>query len=135
MGRKIVLQNIQKPSKPNLKEDINWLGDSFGFTNGRDIEKSSNKLLNCILQEISNNGSVTSEKLSYELDFAVQRVNYHLKSLIEAGFLYRDKNKIFLREGSAKAAVEEMRKDANRLFDNLAGMAEEIDLELGLKSR
>lgn len=64
-----------------------------------------------------------------------QKVNYHPRTLIESGFLCREKRLILIRQGSVKAAVEEMRKDANRILDSLSSIAEEIDKNLGLKNR
>ena len=34
-----------------------------------------------------------------------------------------------------KAAVKEMRKDSERIFDELESIAEEIDLRIGIKNR
>lgn len=45
------------------------------------------------------------------------------------------KRLIYLRGGSLKAAVREMRKDSERILDELENIAEEIDLMMGLKNR
>jgi hypothetical protein len=49
--------------------------------------------------------------------------------------IYRRKRLLYLRGGSLKAAVQEMRKDSERIFDELEVMAEEIDRKMGLKNR
>jgi predicted transcriptional regulator len=135
MPQQITLKNLQRPSKIDIKSDIDWLGDSFGFCAGRDTERVTAKILKSVLQEVASRGSTSTEMLSDDLDLSVQRVNYHLRSLIDSGFLFREKRHIFIRQGSVKSAVEEIRRDANRILDSLSIIAEEIDESLGLKSR
>ncbi len=135
MPQQIILRNLQRPKDIDISDDIKWLGNSFGFSAGRDTDRVTAQILQNVLQEIANEGSTSTENIADELDLTVQRVNYHLKSLIEAGFLFREKRLIFVRQGSVKSAVEEMRRDANRIFDNLVQIGEEIDQTLGLKNR
>jgi predicted transcriptional regulator len=141
MNQHIILKNLQKPRKISIEEDIDWIGDSFGFKicldsvfNGENINNNSLIFQNVIIG-IAKNGFISTQNLSDELDLSVQRINYHLRSFIDSGFLYRDKKLIYLREGSVKSAIEEIRKDANRIFDNLSEIAEEIDNALGFKNR
>ena len=135
MAQQIILNNIQKPAKINLKQDIEWLGESFGFSAGRDTERITAMILEKALKEIADNGTTSTEQLSDDLNLEIQRVNYHLRTLIDSGFLYREKRLIYLRQGSVKAAVEEMRRDANRIFDELTKVAGDIDNKLGIKTR
>ncbi|MEM4268221.1 MAG: ArsR family transcriptional regulator [Candidatus Woesearchaeota archaeon] len=135
MSQQIIIKEIQMPREINVYTDIDWLGESLGFFEGRDTKRITAKILQSMLKDISREGYTSSESISNNLDVAVQRVNYHLRSFLEAGFICRQKKQIILRQGSVKAAVEEMRKDANRLFDNLSMIAEEIDKNLGLKNR
>jgi len=135
MAQQIILKNLQKPKEVNVFHDIDWLGESFGFYSGRDTDRITAKLLQSMLKEIAEEEVTSTEKLSEELDIAVQKANYHLKTFIDSGFIYREKRLILIRQGSVKAAVEEMRRDANRIFDNLSLIAEEIDKALGLKNR
>lgn len=135
MSQQIILNNIQKPGKINLKEDITWLGDSFGYTCGRDTERINALILEFTLRNIAKEGYTSTEKISKELNLEVQRVNYHLKTLIESGLLYREKKLIYVRQGSVKCAVEEIKKDANRILDELIIVASDIDNKLGLKNR
>jgi len=135
MAQQIILKDLQKPKEINLNKDIDWLGNSLGFSCGRDTNKITLQILRSVLQEVASEGSTSTEKISDNLDLEVQRVNYHLRTLVDSGFLYREKRLIFIRQGSVKAAVEEIRKDANRIFDGLSIIAEGIDKELGFKNR
>ena len=135
MTRQIILRDLQQPKQVNLDTDIEWLSDSFGSIAGRDTERMVNQILHCVLERVAAQGGVSTENIAGDLHIATQRVNYHIRSLINSGFLYRERKLIFLRQGSVKGAVEEMRRDANRIFDNLTKIAEEIDAALGLKNR
>lgn len=135
MPQQIILKNLQRPKEVNTRRDIEWLGNSFGFCAGRDTKKITTQILQNVLEGVANQGSTSTEFISDQLNLSVQRVNYHLRTLVESGFLYREKRLIFVRQGSVKSAVEEMRKDANRIFDNLSTIAEDIDSALGFKNR
>ena len=131
----IVLRDLPMAKEPDFKKDIEWLCQSLGLIAGRDTERTASKIIQDLLREVSNFGSASSMEIASQLGIAVQRVNYHLRSLANRGFIYRKKKRIYLRQGSVKAAIEEIRKDANRIFDNLSRIAEEIDNSLGLKNR
>jgi len=135
MTQQIILRELQKPQEINIYDDIDWLGESFGFSAGRDTDRITAQILQNLLEDIGKEGSTSTEKISKNMDIEIQRVNYHLRTLFDSGFICREKRLIVLRQGSVKAVVEEMRKDANRMFDNLSAIAEEIDRNLGLKNR
>lgn len=135
MSQQIILVNIEKPVKKDFEEDIHWFCDSFGLSSGRDTENISKKIVIDMIANLSTNEGVTSELLAASLDIKLSRVNHHLRNLIDSGLVYRKKRSLYLRGGSLKAAVCEMRKDSNRIFDELEMMAEELDHEAGLTNR
>jgi len=135
MPQQIILRNLQRPKEIDVADDIEWLGNSFGFSAGRDTERVTAQILQSVLQDIASEGSTSTENIAKDLDLSIQRVNYHLRTLMNAGFLFREKRLIFVRQGSVKSAVEEMRRDANRIFDNLSRIGEEIDETLGFRNR
>ena len=135
MVQEIILRNIEKPHIKRLEEDLIWFCDSFGFSSGRDTENTATKIIFSLLDKLSNEKEISSEVLAGDLDIKVSRVNHHLRNLNDSGLLYRKKRLIFLRGGSLKAAVREMRKDSERIFDELENAAEEIDSIIGIKNR
>jgi predicted transcriptional regulator len=135
MVQEIILRNIEKPHIRDLEEDLIWFCDSFGFSSGRDIENTATKIIFSLLDKLSNDEEVSSEVLAGYLDLKVSRVNHHLRNLNDSGLLYRKKRLIYLRGGSLKAAVREMRKDSERIFNELENAAEEIDSIIGIKNR
>lgn len=135
MIQEIILRNIEKPRSKSLQEDLLWFCDSFGFSSGRDIENTATKIIFSLLDKLSHEEEISSEALAGDLDIKVSRVNHHLRNLNDSGLLYRKKRLIYLRGGSLKAAVMEMRKDSERIFDELENAAEEIDSIVGIKNR
>lgn len=135
MVQQIILRNLEKPRVKSLEEDLLWFCDSFGFSSGRDTESTANRIIFSLLERLSNESESSSEALAEDLDMKISRINHHLRNLNESGLLYRKKRLIYLRGGSLKAAVSEMRKDSERILDDLESIAEEIDLIMGLKNR
>lgn len=135
MVQQILLRNLEKPQIKSLEEDLLWFCDSFGFSSGRDTENTANRIIFSLLEKLSNDEISSSEILAEDLDMKISRINHHLRNLNDSGLLYRKKRLIYLRGGSLKAAVKEMRKDSERILDELENVAEEIDSMMGLKNR
>ena len=135
MVREIILRNIEKPHIKNLEENLLWFCDSFGFSSGRDTENTATRIIFSLLDKLSNDEATSSETLAGDLEIKISRVNHHLRNLNDSGLLYRKKRLIYLRGGSLKATVKEMRKDSERILDELENVAEEIDFMIGIKNR
>jgi len=135
MVKEIIIRNIEKPHIKSLEEDLLWFCDSFGFSSGRDIKNTATRIIFSLLEKLSNDEVTSSEALAEDLNIKISRVNHHLRNLNDSGLLYRKKRLIYLRGGSLKAAVKEMRKDSERIFDELENIAEEIDSTIGIKNR
>lgn len=135
MVQQIILRHLEKPHIKSLEEDLLWLCNSFGFSSGRDTENTSTRIIFSLLDKLSNDEITSSEALAEDLEMKISRINHHLRNLNDSGLLYRKKRLIYLRGGSLKAAVKEMRKDSERIFDELESIAEEIDSRVGIKNR
>lgn len=135
MVKEIIIRNIEKPHIKSLEEDLLWFCDSFGFSSGRDTKNTATRIIFSLLEKLSNDEVTSSEALAEDLNIKISRVNHHLRNLNDSGLLYRKKRLIYLRGGSLKAAVKEMRKDSKRIFDELENIAEEIDSTIGIKNR
>jgi hypothetical protein len=136
MPQQIILINLEKPREKKLEEDIRWFCNSFGLSSGRDTENIATQVVHDLLQQLSEReGRISSDTIAENLDVNLSRVNHHIRNLISAGLIYRQKRALYIRGGSLKAAVQEMRKDSERIFQELEGIAEEIDEQMGLKNR
>jgi predicted transcriptional regulator len=128
--REIVLRSLSKPKGNEINNKIEWLCNSLGFGSSNKIAL---EIFKEFLEEFSNNGPVPTEKIANRLNIASQRVNYHIRDLVDSGLLYREKKKIAVRQGSVKKAIYELRRDIDRFFDEIEKVAEEIDVELRLR--
>lgn len=135
MAKQIILINLEKPREKTLEKDVFWLCDSFGLSSGRDVDNMATRIVMSLLDNISERERISSEMIADSLGVNPSRVNHHLRNLINSGLVYREKRKLYLRGGSLKAAVQEMRKDSQRMFDELEAIAAEIDQEMGIRNR
>lgn len=136
MPQQIILINLEKPREKKLEHDISWLCNSFGLSSGRDTENIATQIVIDLLKQLAmKEERVSSDKIAEDLDVTPSRVNHHVRNLVNTGLLYRDRRALYLRGGSLKAAVREMRKDSDRIFNELEEIAEEIDRQMGLKNR
>jgi predicted transcriptional regulator len=133
--QQIILKTINKPKEKKINNDIEWFCESFGFCSGRDIDRMSTRIINELINKYTREYKISSELIAESLDAPSPRINHHIRNLIDSGFLYREKRILHIRGGSMKSAVEEIRKDANRIFDELEKIASEIDEAVGLKNR
>lgn len=135
MQQKILIRKLEKPKEKDVETDINWVVESFGWSSGRDTEETATRIVESLLKKFADRVAVQTNMIADDLDMSNHRINHHIRNLIDSGVLYRKGREIYLRGGSVKEAVEEMRKDANRIFDEIEEIAEEIDDTLGYPKR
>ena len=119
----------------DLDDDLLWFCNSFGLSSGRDVENTSTRIVMSMLDRICEDEGVTSKMIADALGINLSRVHHHLRSLIDSGLVYRKKRTLCLRGGSLRAAVQEMRRDSDRIFDDLEKFAADIDRNMGIKHR
>ncbi len=129
------LKKINKPKKGDVEKDIDWFCDSLCLSSGRDTEFTSTKIISDILNKISEHEKVFSEEIAKDLGLKQGLVNHHLRNLIDSGIIIRKKKQIFIKGGSLKEAVIEMRRDVLSTFEDIEKMAGEIDNEIGIHNR
>src|SRR3989344_5706299 len=132
MRQRIIIRDLDKPRVEKVEDDIKWICESLGFTSGRDIEDTSFKILNEMLEQFKRNDIVATEEIAKSLRIEAPTVNHHIRNLMETGFVFREKRKIALRGGSISAAIDEMRRDSDKMFERIMEVARKIDEEFGL---
>ncbi|MEM3609676.1 MAG: winged helix-turn-helix domain-containing protein [Candidatus Anstonellales archaeon] len=88
-----------------------------------------------MILDISKNGKTSTKKIAKKLNMPLQKVIYHVRTFIEDGFFYRKKRFLYLRENSLYETVLAVRKDVNRIFDNIERIVMEMDEALKFKNR
>ena len=135
MLRRITLRNLDRPARRSIDEDRDWLVEALSLKNGRDIQQTTNRIFRELLELVANREIVSCEELAHRLNLKQGCVNHHMRQLTEAGLVHRERGRIRLRGGSVKRSIEEMKKDTDRIFDELLRVSEEMDHDLGLSNR
>ena len=132
MRQRIIIMDINKPRVDKPKEEIKWICESLGFRSGRDIEDTSFKILNEMLGQFKKHDNIATEEIAKSLRIESPTVNHHIRNLMESGFVLREKRKVVLRGGSLSHAIEEMKRDSDKMFERIMEVARKIDDEFGL---
>jgi len=131
MGRRIIIRKIEMPQQKSVEEDLRWVCESLGLKSGRDTEETSFKVICELLEQLSEDRLIATENLAKSLNMEPPRINHHIRSLMETGIFQREKRKIALSGGSLTAAIEEMRRESEEMFDRISEVAKRIDEEIG----
>ncbi len=132
MNQRLILQHLPRPGQKGLKEEAYWLCDTLGLSSGRDVEDLSIRIVLQLLEESVRREGIASDHLASILGISTGRTNHHLRNLTRSGVIYRDRKLIHLRGRSMRESVHELRKDAERIFDELEKVASDIDSLMGL---
>ena len=132
MYQRLILQSLPRPVRKDLHEEAYWLCDTLGLSSGRDIEDLSIRIVLRLLEESSKKEGIATEQLANLLGLSPSRVNHHLRNLSRSGVVYRERKLIHMRGRSMRESVLELRKDADRIFNELEKVATEIDAMMGL---
>lgn len=135
MIQRIILQNIPRSTSNDILSDTYWLCDALGLSAGRDTENISSQIIFELLSHYNDLQGIPAEQLALQMGISHARINHHIRNLSLIGMLYREKKRIYLRGGSLKEAVSELRKDADRIFDELESAAKKIDDRMGIQNR
>lgn len=135
MTRQIVLRYLEKPPVVDDDEDLRWFCNSLGFGTGRDIESISTAIIAAILRRYADEPGIPVGEIANDLDISEARVNHHVRHFLESGILFRRKKRVCIRGNSLYSLVREIRKDADRIFDDLEEAAAEIDALHGIVNR
>jgi len=122
----------QRDTPRDVREQINWLCRTLGLQQGHD--NIMEKLFQTLLYDAAKRDEgPTSERLSQLLAAEQQRVNYHLRTLIETGLVKREKKRLRLKEPTLAANIRELQRRVNTILAKSIRTAEEIDQRLGLR--
>jgi predicted transcriptional regulator len=135
MLQHVVLRRIEPPFEDDVRKDLSWLCNSFGLSSGRDTGDVAIQIIRALLENHAGRQGVPVEEISMDLGITPSRVNHHIRNLVENGIIFRQKREIRLRGSSLLSSVREIRKDADRIFDELEMVAAVIDGYYGLRNR
>ena len=131
MHQKITIISVRKPAR-TLNNELQWFGNSLGLFNLRDKDKSCFRVFIELIKAAKHDKPLTSDEIAYKLGLSRGTVIHHINKLIESGIVIHQNNRYMLRVNNLEVLVDEIKKDAERTFDDLKRVAKEIDHLLGL---
>ena len=133
MYKSITIKDIDKPRSDKIPDEVKWICDSLDLISGRDTQDMSFKIFYELLSSLKIEERVSSEEIATKLDIEPSRVNHHIRCLMSSGIIYRQKRKIVLRGGNLSAAIQELKRDSEQMFDDLIEFSNKIDKQMGLE--
>lgn len=131
--RRVTIVKVDKPSKVNINEEIQWFSNSLGLFGDRDKEKSRFRIFLELLKSTKIGKGLSTDQISEKTNLTRATVIHHLNFLIEQGIVICKDNRYYLRDKNLENLVVNIHKDIKDIFDELTKIAESIDKELGLK--
>jgi predicted transcriptional regulator len=119
----------------NVNTELQWFGQSLGLFGERDKDKSCFRLFIELLKALRKGEALTSDQLAERLNLSRGTVIHHMHKLIDAGLVVTRNGRYILRVENLGTLIAEMKKDMNRVFEDLTAMADDLDHALGLEAR
>ena len=124
--------NIRSPPSVDYEKDLEWICRSLGFLGSRDKERTAYSIFRTLLEAASQSKGLSSDELAQRIGLTRGTMVHHLNKLIKSGLLIHHEGQYKLRGRSLVNTIEEVQRDMNRVFENLAGIARTVDQALGL---
>ena len=131
--RRITIIKVRRQPKHDINDEIQAFSHALGLFNIRDREKSCFRIFLELLKAAITNTSLTSDELAERANLSRATAVHHLANLIDRGLVTAHKRRYYLRVPNLSNLVKELKKDTERLFDDLGDQAKELDKELGLE--
>lgn len=128
---RITIVNVRKPAR-SLNDELQWLGSSLGLFGLRDKDRSCFRVFIELLKAAKTDNPLSSDEIAQRLRLTRGTVIHHINRLIEAGIVIYGKNGYLLRVNKLETLIDEIKKDAERSFEDMKRVAKELDQFLGL---
>jgi predicted transcriptional regulator len=136
MATRIIIRRLEKPPEKELKEDIEWICESFGFYETIDKDKTAYAIFKKLLESTADGkNGLSSTEIGTELHLTRGAALNHLKRMIKSGLIIKDDGHYTLRCSSLCNTVNELHRDIDRMFEDIESIAKEIDERMGVKIR
>lgn len=133
--RKLVLIMKKVPLESDFDSDFEWFCETLGLLRKKDKEQTSIRVFKKVVDNSKNGHGTSSKELTDELGLSKTSVVHHLNILIHSGVIERRKSEYYLRSHNLARTMVEVRRDMERMFDQIEEIAREIDEELDLPRR
>jgi len=132
---KYTIMDVRIPPKADYESDVEWICRCFGFLEPRDKDKSAAKIFKSLLEAMKEEKGLSSDDLAEKISLTRGTVVHHLNKLIESGLAIHREGRYELRGMSLQKTIQEIRRDIDRILDNIEQVAKNIDQTLNLSYR
>ena len=129
------IKDLRMPSTEDYETDLEWICKCFGFLESRDKEKTAAKIFKALLESIKNEKGLSSDELAEKTNLTRGTMVHHLNKMIQSGLLVHREGIYELRSMSLQRTIQEIKRDIERIFENIEHMAKSIDENLNLTYR
>jgi DNA-binding MarR family transcriptional regulator len=133
--KRFTVRVLKEPKQKSTETDLQWLFQSLGFGGSRDKEKTAFHIFHLLVLAAKNNKGLTSDEIADEVKPTRGAVVHHLNKFMRAGLVVKVHHGYELRMGSLKRTIGEVELDAQRAFERMLTIAEEVDKQLQLTAR
>lgn len=133
VDKEIRIRHIIKKRQDDVDDTIDLLCESLGVVGSRDVNKISVKIFKELLGALRNEENVSSDELAEKTGLTRGAVVHHLNRMLKAGIVIRTKRGYEIRTYDLESLVDAVKNDVLRIFDDLRGVAAELDNALKLK--
>ena len=127
--------DVKMPSTTDLGSDVEWFCKCFGFLESRDKEKTAGKIFKALLEVTKEGKGLSSDELAEKVGLTRGTMVHHLNKLTQSGLVIRREGRYELRGRSLQRTVREIKRDIDRIFENVEQVAEGVDKNLDLTYR
>jgi predicted transcriptional regulator len=131
--RRITIIKTKQPDFESVNDALQWIGGSLGLFNLRDKDRSCFRIFIEILKASKSQDMISSDDLADRLSLSRGTVVHHLNKLLESGIIINNRNRYELRVSSLTALVSELERDAQKLFEEMRLVAQQVDEQLGFR--
>ncbi|MFH0862536.1 MAG: ArsR family transcriptional regulator [Candidatus Altiarchaeota archaeon] len=125
----------KKPADHELEQDLDWLCSSLGFCEDIDKDRTAAAIFRSLLESTYEGRPLRSDDIAERVGKSRGAVVNHLNKLMSSGLVVRHGTRYELREQSLQNTLLEMRRDMERMMQDMQQMAEEIDKEFATRRR
>ena len=130
-----VLLDMKMPSTTDFERDVEWICKCFGFLESRDKDKTAAKIFRTLLDVAKEGKGLSSDELAEKIGLTRGTMVHHLNKLAQSGIVIRRGGQYELRGKSLQRTVKEIKRDIDRIFENIEQVATSIDKNLKLPYR
>jgi predicted transcriptional regulator len=127
MIKKITIIQTKKIHRHSLTEELQWFANSLGLFGERDKDKSCFRVFLELLKSAKKNESLSSDEIAGKTHLSRGTVIHHINELSKRGIVITSGKKYILREDDLNSLLEKIKKDFEKIFEELKKSAEIID--------